>query len=114
MCLVVFFFGYTSFAPPGVDKFFSNYTMLVVAPILYLFWKILKRTPFVKSHEADLIWERPIVDAYEASFVSPPIGFWLEMLQMVGIKRAKKDDRRGSIQAIVDRRGSVISTKSRE
>lgn len=111
MITIVIFFGYSSFTPPGVDKFFSNYTMLIVAPVLGIFWKLFKRTKLVKSSECDLVWERPIVDAYEASFISPPVGFWMEMIQMVGIKRSKKDDRRGSIQAVVDRRGSVISTK---
>ena len=73
--------------------------MLGVFPVLYIFWKLLKRTPFVKPHEADLVWERPAVDAYEATFTSPPVGFWTEMLQLVGLKRSKVDNRRrdGSI-----------------
>lgn len=69
--------------------------MVIVAPILYVGWKLLKRTKFVKPLECDLVWERPIVDAYEASFISPPVGFWTEMGQIIGIKRkAKRDDRR--------------------
>lgn len=75
--------------------------MVGIAPILYVFWKVLKRTPFVRSSEADLLWERPTIDAYEASFVSAPVGFWTEMIQLVGFRRGIKDER------IVDRRGSV-------
>jgi len=77
--------------------------MVGVAPILYVFWKVLKRTPFVRSADADLLWERPVIDAYEATFVSPPVGFWTEMLQLIGIRRGAKDER------IIDRRGSVQS-----
>ena len=52
----------------------------------------------VKASEADLVWDRPTIDAYEQSFVDPPIGFWREMLQLVGIGRsAKKTNRRQSI-----------------
>jgi len=50
------------------------------------------------ADEIDLTWERPIIDAYEASFTAPPVGFWTELLQMVGIKRKKHDDvRRWSV-----------------
>lgn len=92
---IVCCFGYTSFAPWATDGFFSNYTMLLIAPVTFTFWKLFKKTKFVKAHEADLVWERPIVDAYEESFLTPPLGFWTEMLQLVGIGR-NKVDRRGS------------------
>jgi yeast amino acid transporter len=57
---------------------------------------LIKRTKFVTSTEADLTWEAPIVDAYEDSFLTPPMGFWREMLQLVGIG-LKKKDRRSSV-----------------
>jgi yeast amino acid transporter len=41
--------------------------MVFVCPILYVAWKVVKRTKFVKPEEADLAWERPIIDAYEAN-----------------------------------------------
>ena len=96
MTLVVLCYGYSSLGPVfSISSFFSYYTMVGIAPILFIFWKVLKRTRFVKPIEADLVWERPIVDAYEETFISPPIGFWTEMLQLFGIGRGKKD-RRGS------------------
>lgn len=67
--------------------------MVIVAPVLFVFWKLLKRTKFVRSADADLVWERPIVDAYEASFISPPVGFWTEMLQLVGFRRGVAGDK---------------------
>lgn len=91
-CLVVLFYGYSSFTPWSVANFFTYYTMVIVAPILFVAWKLIKRTSFVKPHEADLIWERPVVEAYEASFVNPPVSFWTEMAQLVGFKRHIKDE----------------------
>lgn len=67
--------------------------MLIISPFTFGFWKIYKKTKMVRSLEADLVWERPIVDAYEADFMTPPIGFWTEMLQLLGIGRHKKDRR---------------------
>ncbi|EXJ81650.1 hypothetical protein A1O1_07715 [Capronia coronata CBS 617.96] len=98
--LVVIFFGYSSFTPWDVGTFFSNYTMVLVAPVLFVGWKLIKKTRFVRPLEADLVWDRPIVDAYEATFISPPVGFWTEMLQVVGFNRNKSDDRRTSIQVL--------------
>ena len=97
MTAVVFCYGYTSFAPWDVSSFFTYYTMLLVAPILFIGWKIIHRTKLVRSHETDLVWERPIVDAYETSFYSEPLGFWREMFQLVGIGRQKADRRRSSV-----------------
>lgn len=73
--------------------------MQIVIPPLFLIWKIIKRTKLVKPHEADLVWERPLIDAYEASFTDPPVGFWREIGQMVGVGRIKggNDKRRASM-----------------
>lgn len=101
MTLVVLFYGYASFDPWSVSSFFSYYAMVIVAPILYIGWKIIKRTRIVPSSEVDLVWERPVIDAYESSFVSAPVGFWLEMLQILGLKRKKKDNvRTGSVVSL--------------
>lgn len=72
--------------------------MQIVIPPLYLIWKFIKRTKLVKPQEADLVWERPLIDAYEASFSGPPVGFWREMGQLVGIGRIMggNDKRRAS------------------
>ncbi|KAL2402756.1 hypothetical protein ABEF93_004194 [Exophiala dermatitidis] len=91
---LILIFGYGAFVPWSVTGFFQNYTMQIVAPILYFGWKLFKRTKTVKPRELDLIWERPVIDAYEASFISRPIEFWTEMGQLVGIKRHLRDDER--------------------
>ncbi|RMZ76787.1 hypothetical protein DV737_g4673, partial [Chaetothyriales sp. CBS 132003] len=97
MTVVLIFYGYSSFTPWSVDNFFIYYTMVFVDIVLFIAWKVIKRTPIVKPLEADLVWERPIVDAYEETFESPPLGFWMEVGQLFGFKRGRKDVRRGSI-----------------
>ena len=92
--LICLFYGYKIFADLTVEKFFQNYTMQLIAPVAFIFWKFFKETKYVKPSELDLEWERPIVDAYEATFVNPPLGFWTEMGQLIGIKRHLRDDER--------------------
>ncbi|KAM6480293.1 amino acid transporter [Trichoderma sp. SZMC 28011] len=89
--LVVGGYGYEAFMPWDVSAFFRNYTMQLLAPILFIFWKVVKRTRVVRPSELDLVWQKPTIDAYESHFIEPPTGFWTEMLQLVGIKRNKKD-----------------------
>lgn len=92
--LVVFFYGYSSFTPWSVDSFFTYYTMLILAPILFIGWKLYHRTKAVNPYEADLVWERPVIEAYESTFVHPPLGFWTELLQLLGFKRHLKDEQK--------------------
>lgn len=84
---VVLCFGYTSLKPWSAEDFFINYTMVILAPVMFIFWKVFKRTSFIKPLEADIVWDRPIIEAYEASFTHPPVGFFTEVLQMVGLRR---------------------------
>jgi amino acid transporter len=108
MIFIVFTYGYSSFKPWSVDDFFIYYTMLILAPVLYIGWKLLKRTKWVKSSEVDLIWEAPTIDMYESMFVDPPLGFWVEILQILRLrKNAGSDKRQGSVAR---RRSSVVST----
>ncbi|KAK2927378.1 hypothetical protein FoTM2_012552 [Fusarium oxysporum f. sp. vasinfectum] len=85
-------YGYKSFKPWDVESFFKNYTMQIVAPCLFIFWKLYKKTRWLRPHEVDLTWERPIIDAYENSITTPPTGFWQEMGMLVGIKRKVHSD----------------------
>ncbi|KIX06180.1 uncharacterized protein Z518_04154 [Rhinocladiella mackenziei CBS 650.93] len=88
MTLVLGGYGYTTFLPGWWDigTFFSYYTMVFVAVVTYVGWKVVKRTKVVRPEEADLVWDRPIIDTYEASLPNKPEGFWAEILKMVGIK----------------------------
>lgn len=74
MIFTVAAYGYTTFLPGckfafilsthasltiyqgwDVGTFFSYYTMCFACPVLYVGWKLLKRSKFVKSEEADLV-----------------------------------------------------------
>lgn len=85
--LVVAVYGYGSFKPWDTLTFFSCYTMVFVSIITYSGWKIYKKTSLKRPQDVDLIWQRPSIDAYEESFVTPPVGFWREFIQMFGLKR---------------------------
>lgn len=92
----MFIQGYTVFFPSWwtVGTFFTYYTMIIVCTVLFLGWKLVKKTKFVKPLEADLVWEKPIVDAYEAS-IDPPLGLWEDIwgttLTFLRIRRTKTD-----------------------
>ena len=70
-----------------VGTFFSYYTMCFVSPILFIFWKILQKTKFVRPEEADLVWERPVIDAYQANLNEAHLGFWEKVKIMMGFKK---------------------------
>ena len=93
---VVFCAGYTVFLPGNFtyEGFFTSYTMIGVTPTLYVLWKLIKKTKIIPSKQVDLSWDAPLIDAYEASFISPPTGFWTEMLQLIGLRRNVRDDER--------------------
>lgn len=99
MVFIVFTYGYSSFKPFSVENFFIYYAMLIVAPILYVVWKLIHRTKIVPSNEVDLVWDAPIIDAYEETFYEDPVGFWAEVIQMVGIKKKGSGDHQRGIEA---------------
>lgn len=72
--------------------------MLLLAPVTFLGWKLIKKTKFVPPEQTDLVWERPLVDAYEADFANKPVGFWTEMIQIIGLKKEEgREVRRSSV-----------------
>ncbi|KAK9482025.1 amino acid permease/ SLC12A domain-containing protein [Lipomyces starkeyi] len=60
--VVVCTYGYTTFLPGkwDVGTFFTYYTMVLLAPIFYYGWKLLKKAKVIKPGEVDLVWDRPI------------------------------------------------------
>lgn len=67
--------------------------MVFVAIVTYSGWKIFKRTKIVKANEADLIWDRPAIDRYEAIYMTEQIGFWRACINM--FKKKKEIDHIG-------------------
>ncbi|OHW99704.1 general amino acid permease agp2 [Colletotrichum incanum] len=92
MTFMVTCFGYTTFLPGRWDTltFFSYYTMIFVGIITFSTWKFFKRTRFIPATEADLIWDKPIIDAYEAQFTEPPTNFRDDIRRILGWKRNKQ------------------------
>ncbi|RSL45894.1 hypothetical protein CEP54_014090 [Fusarium duplospermum] len=88
---VVCVYGYTVFLPGKWDigTFFTFYTMVLAAPILFFGWKFVKKTKFIKPEEADLVWEKPMIDAYEENYDEEDLGFWRELMKMVGLGKKK-------------------------
>ncbi|KAI1852700.1 hypothetical protein JX266_002241 [Neoarthrinium moseri] len=91
MTLVVFTYGYSSFKPWSVQNFFIYYTMVILAPVLFFGWKLIHRTKVLNPRTIDLVWERPIVEAYESTFTKPPVGFWTELLHLFTFRKKQKD-----------------------
>jgi len=89
-------YGYSTFLPGKftIEGLFTYYTMVFIAPITFGFWKLYKKTRWLRPHEVDLVWDAPVLDIYEASFITPPVGFWTELLQLVGLKRNIPVDKR--------------------
>ncbi|KAM0327636.1 hypothetical protein ACHAQA_005929 [Verticillium albo-atrum] len=74
MILIEIFYGYAVFLDGRWDlgTFFSSYTMAFLAVCTFLGWKLFKRTKFVKSEEADLVFDRPLIDQHEAIMAEIP------------------------------------------
>ncbi|KAI0163941.1 amino acid permease/ SLC12A domain-containing protein [Xylariaceae sp. FL1272] len=89
--LVVTVYGYTVFLPGNFDvgTFFTYYLFVLLAPIFYFGWKLVKRTKVVPLVEVDLEWERPLVDAHEAQFEEVHLNFLGHCMEMVGLRREK-------------------------
>jgi amino acid transporter len=91
MFTIVCIYGYTTFLPGywDIGTFFSYYTMVFVAILTYSGWKLFKKTKVVLATEADLIWDKPIIDAYENSFQEAPTRLRDELVQLAGFNRKK-------------------------
>lgn len=63
--------------------------MTILAILFYIGWKVIKRTSFKDPREVDLVWERPVIDAYEATTTDPVKSFWEEMGGLFFIRKQK-------------------------
>ncbi|KAJ4294787.1 general amino acid permease agp2 [Collariella sp. IMI 366227] len=67
-----------------VMTFVGGYTMIAVTPLLYILWKILKKTKIYKPEEVDLVKNMDEIAEYEANYVpSKPANFFDKILDMV-------------------------------
>ncbi|KAI5926859.1 amino acid permease/ SLC12A domain-containing protein [Camillea tinctor] len=94
MTAVVCVYGYSVFLPGKweVSTFFTYYTMLLVAPILYFGWKIFKGTKIIRPEDVDLVWQKPAIDAYEAGFEEEVVSFWTDIARIAGFRKSRVSD----------------------
>ncbi|ORY66609.1 histidine permease [Pseudomassariella vexata] len=87
MVLIAIMYGYTLFIPGQfrVMDFFICYTVPILGVLIFTAYKFkIKRTHMVSADEADLVWEKPAIDAYEDSLVTPPSRLADELMALVG------------------------------
>ncbi|KAL2756519.1 hypothetical protein ACRALDRAFT_1030470 [Sodiomyces alcalophilus JCM 7366] len=92
MLCVVGSFGYTVFLPGRWETldFFSYYTMVFVSIVTFTGWKLIKRTRIVPSAHADLVWDKPVIDAYEASLTTTPTRLRDDIRGLWGLRKRDK------------------------
>lgn len=61
--------------------------MVFVAILLFGSWKLVKKTKMVRPEEADLVWERPTIDRYEAQSTETSVGFTTFVSSLFGRKK---------------------------
>lgn len=96
MTCVVCCYGYGIFLPGNftIGDFFIYYLMIFVAIGIYVFWKIFKKTKLVPAKDVDLIWEAPIIDAYEERLVEEDEPVWSEIKRRLHLGGKGTDDHR--------------------
>ncbi|KAF5011959.1 hypothetical protein FDECE_1965 [Fusarium decemcellulare] len=88
--VIIVFYGYRSLVPFNVSGFVTAYFMPFFVPCLFIGWKLIKKTKFIRAKDIDLVWEAPLIDAYEASLEEAPVGFWRDVwLMLRGTKKHK-------------------------
>ncbi|KGY15127.1 hypothetical protein PABG_11906 [Paracoccidioides brasiliensis Pb03] len=72
--IMAFVGGYTVFLPGNwsVPTFLFSYTMIGMCPLLFLGWKLIKKTKWLKPHEVDLFTDVAEIDEYTRKFVPTP------------------------------------------
>ncbi|KAJ8496324.1 hypothetical protein ONZ45_g12500 [Pleurotus djamor] len=73
--IMAFISGYEVFLPGrwDVPTFIFSYTMLAVLPVLFVFWKVTRKTKMIApDHVTFFVEERAEVDSYESACVESP------------------------------------------
>lgn len=72
--IMTFVGGYTVFLPGSWDvpSFLFSYLMVGVFPVLYIGWKLIKKTKFRKPHEVDLYKDLDEIEEYHRNYVPTP------------------------------------------
>lgn len=87
--VIITCYGYKSLRPFDASGFVTAYTMPIIAPFLFVGWKVLKGTKWLRPEEVDLIWQAPQITAEEEALEEPPIGFLRDCWRFIRGKDAK-------------------------
>ncbi|KAI6080567.1 amino acid permease/ SLC12A domain-containing protein [Hypoxylon rubiginosum] len=72
--VMTFVGGYTVFLPGkwNVPTFLFSYTMIGVCPILFVGWKLIHKTKFIRPQDVDLLKDVAAVEDYTSKYVPEP------------------------------------------
>ncbi|KAL8680225.1 MAG: hypothetical protein Q9186_003583 [Xanthomendoza sp. 1 TL-2023] len=76
--MITLFNGFYVFGPFDVNGFVTAYVGIPIYFALYTFWKVFKRTKFVKAHEADIYTGKAALDAADAHWPPRIARNWVE------------------------------------
>jgi yeast amino acid transporter len=88
-CTMMLFIGFDVFAPWDTEGFITYYFGLAFGTVMFLFWKIFKKTSFVRSETADLYSGKAEIDEECEAWESPEAQAKLEqeLAQMSVLRR---------------------------
>lgn len=82
--IITIFNGFYVFKPWSIDDFVTAYVGIPIYLVLYVFWKIVKRTSFVRPSQADIFTGKAALDAADAHWpqrvprnIFERIWFWI-------------------------------------
>ncbi|KAL2013958.1 hypothetical protein VTN00DRAFT_1483 [Thermoascus crustaceus] len=84
--IMAFVGGYTVFLPGNWDvpTFLFSYTMIGVFPVLFVGWKVVKRTKWRRPEEVDLVKDVAEIEEYTREFVPvPPRNKFIKYFDMI-------------------------------
>ncbi|KAK3390313.1 putative carnitine transport protein [Podospora didyma] len=72
--IMTFVGGYTVFLPGNWDiaTFLFSYTMIFLCPVLFLGWKLAKKTTFIRAQDINLLKNVDEIEEYQRTFVPTP------------------------------------------
>ena len=82
--MITIFNGFYVFKPWSIDDFVTSYVGIPIYLLLFLIWKIIKRTSFVKPAEADIFTGKAALDAADGHWperiprnIMERVWFWI-------------------------------------
>lgn len=63
--IIILFNGFYAFTPWSKDSFVTSYVGIPIYAVLYIFWKVFKKTHWINSAEADITTGKAALDAVE-------------------------------------------------